>query len=212
MNTTKYTTDKNSSKLIEKYIPRSASDVCVIAPHGGMEPWTATQAKALAREINAPLWACVARGSGVDLFGTWHITSTKISNESFSYLSQLSSKEIDLCVSFHGMTDDGIYIGGLGDPTLQKALRDQLVIDLPPDIDVEITTAGSYAGRSPANITNRLTDSGRGGIQIEQSKHVRSEHHKTVVDSVATILGVVDRGESEVTTSGMIGKIKQAVL
>ncbi len=44
-------------------------------------------------------------------------------------------------------------------------------------------------GSSPRNIVNRLTASGTGGIQIEQSSAVREGYWQDIADAVADVYG-----------------------
>ncbi len=165
----------------------------IMAPHGGqLEPPTDLQAERVAQQIGGPrvsTWRC--RGyqtpGGKSAFDRWHITSTDISPISYPLLGRVASRRFAYAVSFHGMVEDRILIGGSGPSRLKVEIRDAIREALAATtIKVDIALPGdANGGRDPKNIVNRYVDAG--GIQIEQSLRARRDHWKEIADAVAQV-------------------------
>ena len=177
------------------------TDVVVLAPHGGsIEPQTAVQAQQLASCIDCPAWFC--RGTTTtdrSAFSEFHTPSHKLTAEQFPTVQQITDTEPSLAVSIHGMKESGVYIGGRITRTLQEELRSVLRQRLPDTVPVEIHNRGSYAGVLRSNIVNRVTASGRHGLQLEQGWDVRHRHTDVCPQAVADVLTTAVTGS---TTTG----------
>ena len=157
----------------------------VCAPHGGgIEPYTALQALALAERVpEATGW--VARGlSRDDTFDHWHITSDDIDASNYELLPEVSDRTYEAAVSFHGTRRDTVIIGGLAPKDQRQAVADAIatVVDHP------VTLAGAdddLNGRGPTNIVNRWARDG--GVQIEQPFTARTEKWNDVVEAVESV-------------------------
>jgi phage replication-related protein YjqB (UPF0714/DUF867 family) len=164
----------------------------ILAPHGGeVEPPTDLQAERLAEKLaGKPVsnWRCRAyhpRG-GKAAFERWHITSTDISEASYPLLAKVAKRKFEYAVSFHGMVDDRILIGGAAPTRLRTEIRDaiRLAID-DPKVAVDLAMPGdANGGKDAKNIVNRYTTA---GVQIEQSPRARKEYWKEIADAVAKV-------------------------
>jgi phage replication-related protein YjqB (UPF0714/DUF867 family) len=165
----------------------------IMAPHGGdLETPTDLQAERLAEKLGGnrvSTWVCKAyhiRG-GKSAFDRWHITSTDISEASYPLLGKVSTRKFEYAVSFHGMTDQRILIGGSAPTRLRTEIRDairQAIND--PKIPVDLAMPGdANGGKDPKNIVNRYVNNG--GVQIEQSSRARKEHWKAIADALAKV-------------------------
>lgn len=165
----------------------------VMAPHGGeIEVPTDLQAERVAAQLGGKkvsVWRCKGYGKrGVQgAFERWHITSTETHEASFPLLAKVATRKFDHAVSFHGMVDGRILVGGIGPTRLKVEIRDAIreAID-DPSIPVDIAMQGeANGGTSPDNIVNRYSKGT--GIQIEQSPKARREHWEKIADAVARV-------------------------
>lgn len=92
-------------------------------------------------------------------------------------------------VAFHGMSDAGVLIGGGASPELKQLVRDAIAAALADAAGpVVIAEFGQALGGSAAdNVVNWVTADGDGGVQIEQSHLVRSQHWQAVADAVSAV-------------------------
>ena len=170
--------------------------VVVIAPHGGeIEPGTDKQAEYVWNHLphdRVSLWLCKGFSSpGLsDAHERWHITSTEISERSFPKLRTIFEPKFEYAVAFHGWTQDSICVGGnaeSADAGLISEIRDEIEKKLQgTNIEVEDTACpGGFNGDDPSNIVNRL---GIKGIQIEQCKRARRDHHDKIAQAVINVI------------------------
>jgi phage replication-related protein YjqB (UPF0714/DUF867 family) len=184
---------KARGELIERLDDDGKSTgLLIMAPHGGeLEPPTDLQAERLAEKLLGKAvsnWRCKAyhpRG-GKAAFERWHITSTDISEASYPLLAKVASRKFEYAVSFHGMTDDRILIGGAAPTRLRTEIRDAIRLAInDPKTPVDLAMPGdANGGKDPKNIVNRYTTA---GVQIEQSSRARREHWKEIADAVARV-------------------------
>src|SRR5215212_9977702 len=85
---------EKQGELIERLRDNGQNNkLVVIAPHGGeIEPWTDKQAEYVRNQFSehASLWICKGFGKGGNnAYERWHITSTEISQKSFSKLNTI---------------------------------------------------------------------------------------------------------------------------
>ena len=167
----------------------------ILAPHGGqLEPPTDLQAERVAQQIGSPrvsTWRCrgYASPDGTSAFERWHITSTDLSAASFPLLGRLTTRRFAHAVSFHGMVEDRILVGGSGPVQLKVEVRDAIREALAATtIRVDVALPGDANGGSdPRNVVNRYVAAG--GIQVEQSLRARRDHWKEIADAVAQVYG-----------------------
>jgi len=165
----------------------------ILAPHGGqLEPPTDLQAlrvfdKLRGRPVST--WRCEGYhpNGGKAAFDRWHITSTEIREAGFPLMAQLADRRFRFAVSFHGMTDDRVLIGGAAPIRLRTEIRDAIRHALGKSkAAVDLALPGDpKGGRDPKNIVNRYAKAG--GVQIEQSLRARQDHWKAIADAVAKV-------------------------
>jgi phage replication-related protein YjqB (UPF0714/DUF867 family) len=177
-----------ASEFVERLVDDPDNDwLCVIAPHGGIiETRTDRQAEAITEALGCSSWICKGWKQGGGGYERWHITSTKLSRNSFPGLDEIHDRQFKYCVSFHGMSSGGVLIGGGGPLWLREHVRDAIAAELSDSsIAVDIAEAGDeFDGDSPNNVVNRLTLNGNGGVQIEQGRTVRIEHWEEIAQGV----------------------------
>jgi phage replication-related protein YjqB (UPF0714/DUF867 family) len=185
---------RERGEMIESLIDDGKNTgLLIMAPHGGdLETPTDLQAERLAEKLGGnrvSTWVCKAYHikGGKSAFERWHITSTDISEASYPLLGKVAARKFAYAVSFHGMADDRILVGGSGPTRLRTEIRDairQAIND--PKIPVDLAIPGdSNGGKDPQNIVNRYVSTG--GVQIEQSPRARKEHWKAIADAVAKV-------------------------
>ncbi len=169
----------------------------VIAPHGGeIEPWTDKQAEYVRNHLphdRVSVWLCkgFSKPDLSDAYERWHITSTEISERSFPKLRTIFEPKFEYAIAFHGWIQDSICVGGnaeSADVGLIGEIKDAIKQKLQgTNIDVEDTACpGGFNGDDPCNIVNRL---GIKGIQIEQCKKARRDHHDKIAQAVVDVIG-----------------------
>ena len=164
----------------------------ILAPHGGqIETPTDLQAERVATKLRSgrvTTWRC--RGyhpaGSKAAFERWHITSTEISEASYPLLARVAARKFEHAVSFHGMVEDRVLIGGAAPSRLKVEVRDAIRTALRgTGIAVDVALPGdANGGRDPRNIVNRYVAAG--GVQIEQSPRAR-EHWEEIADAVARV-------------------------
>jgi phage replication-related protein YjqB (UPF0714/DUF867 family) len=193
--TTKLMTDaqaKNVGEFVERIADHPNNQgLVVLAPHGGaIEAKTDLQARWVADTLpggDVTCWCCSGWKSGGGTHERWHVSSTDISPASFPGLAKIADRGFAYAVSFHGQSASGVLIGGGGPMELKHMLRDAIK-DVIGNSSVTIADKGdNNNGMSDANIVNWLTAGGAGGIQIEQSMHVRSNYWSDVAQAVADV-------------------------
>ncbi|KAH9261477.1 hypothetical protein BASA81_000133 [Batrachochytrium salamandrivorans] len=180
-------------EFIERIIDRQSRVIC-IAPHGGrIDLGSDLQAEFVARKLDASAWICKGYRPGGGAFTSWHVTSNDISPNSFPGLRVLATNQtFDLCLSFHGMQEGGVLVGGLAPLEWKQRLRDLIEehinnregFNLDP-VSVKVATLEDACnGLSKRNVCNWLTKLGRGGIQLEQDKYTRETYAQEVAQAV----------------------------
>ncbi|MCG8424327.1 MAG: poly-gamma-glutamate hydrolase family protein [Proteobacteria bacterium] len=207
----------------------SSSQVAYTAPHGAIELKTAEQVELI---FNADVsrrnsyWTVGykrAGGSGSN-FNHYHITSTEISELSFSGLDDLLGlNNLDYAVSFHGCSGScpttspfigSVNIGGAIEDSFRIGVAELIAEALPGNIDVTAFPPSAIDGDDPDNYVNRLATGGR-GLQVEQSSTARSNHHDEIaeqvkeafdclIDSPDNIAGVFDDGDHDPVNFGVL--------
>ena len=188
----------SQARLRSEFIERAYDDgihdgfIC-IAPHGGdIDLKTDLQAERVHNALEGTsMWMCKGFSKGGGAFKKWHVTSNDISPNSYPALKRIvhSKRKFTRCVSFHGMAEGGVLIGGQAPLelklALQKAIKDKIGDDT---VNVRLATWQDCCnGLSHRNIVNWLTKEGRGGIQIEQDRKVRVKYWTCVADAVIDV-------------------------
>jgi phage replication-related protein YjqB (UPF0714/DUF867 family) len=179
------------SEFVERLVDDGINTgLCVIAPHGGtIEIETDRQAEAVTVALGCSSWICKGWKQDGGSYERWHITSTKLSPNSFPGLGVIANRGFELVCSFHGMATGGVLIGGAGPLEIKQMLQAAIMASLSDtSIAVDIATAtDEFNGDSPTNVVNWLTEDGFGGIQIEQGRAVRIDHWQEVVEGVVHV-------------------------
>lgn len=177
------------SELIETF-EDGASDLAVLAPSGGrMQPYTDDQALYMLEQfpdINA--WMLQGYGDNTSFY-RWHVPSAELSYASYPGLAELGEDTYDYAVSFNGITDDTIYVGGGADEALRQDIADAIAEALPHDGSPVELGQYQYEASSEETLVNRITDDGAGGIWIGQPIADRRNSWDTIVDAVGSVVG-----------------------
>jgi phage replication-related protein YjqB (UPF0714/DUF867 family) len=171
--------------------------LCIIAPHGGdIEAETDTAAVEMYKKMkdgNASLWMFQGFDSSPvgenAAFDQYHVTSADIDSELFPRLSVIEDVGFEYCVSFHvNGSSDKFEIGGLANNNLRRKIGEKLTSATLGTVDHIIDRKeGEYMAVTEQNITNRLTESGQAGIQIEMPGHAAKTHRKTIAQYLANL-------------------------
>lgn len=164
------------------------SDLVACAVHGGwIEYRTDRQSAHVADALDATEWSCAGYNSGGGAYDRWHVASTDVDRRAFPGLDRIADREFSHAVSFHGFSGDGIAVGGGAPEGLRTGVRDEIRVATDGAYDVYLADEdGPYAGNSPENFVNWLTEDGN-GLQIEQEWDARVDDWETVADAVARV-------------------------
>lgn len=172
--------------FLERLSDPGTAELVALAPHGGYIEWgTDLQAERVSDQLESVSWYGAGWWPGGGAFRRWHITSTAIHPASFSALDEISNRGFEHAVSFHGWSEEHVAIGGAASEELREAVRDAIAPVVEPD--VRLVSDEARDGDSPGNIVNWMTESGNGGVQIEQPWSVREEKHLEVADAIADV-------------------------
>ncbi|HEY3006006.1 MAG TPA: poly-gamma-glutamate hydrolase family protein [Kribbellaceae bacterium] len=188
----------------EEFVERLRDDgvqsaLLVLAPHGGdIERHTDEQADRVAARLDGvTVWLCKGFAKEPRSAARFHITSGEIREESFPALGTVASRGFRYAVAFHGFARPAptILVGGAGPGWLKHwvaaAVRRAVAGSA---ITVRVGRKGEpFNGDDPDNIVNRLTRSGKAGVQLEQTLDARSEHGLAIADAVAGVYRSVHR-------------------
>jgi phage replication-related protein YjqB (UPF0714/DUF867 family) len=170
-------------------------EVAVCAAHGGgIEPGTGEQAVELAVRLrDATCWACLGYDRETNEFEQFHETSTAIDPGDYPLLDAIADRGFETVLSFHGLADEGLVVGGGIDERVKRLVGERLDDVVTPD--ARVVSEGQYAGMSDDNFVNWLAAGPGGGLQIEQGPTVRVEESGVVVDVLEDLLasGSFDR-------------------
>lgn len=162
-----------------------------IAPHGGdIEPFTDTQVGDLVRRLAAhgvSSWSC--KGFAPHAHRRFHITSIDLHEASFPALAAVIDRGFRFAVAFHGLAAEEVLVGGGAPFVLRAEIASHVEQALAGSgIPVRIAGPGDRPdGNDPRNVVNRLTDSGRDGVQLEQGLRARAEFGPQISAAVARV-------------------------
>lgn len=162
--------------------------LAVLAPHGGeIQPWTADQARHLAEEHDE-VTAYTAEGFGQNnAFYRWYIPSNELSEASYPQLAELMEEEYEYAISFHGVHDDTIHVGGGADEDEREALADAIEEELPHDASPVQVAEPPYEAEGDETLVNRVTENGD-GIWIGQPISDRRDSWEEIAQAVSDAL------------------------
>jgi phage replication-related protein YjqB (UPF0714/DUF867 family) len=169
------------------------SGLLVAAVHGGrIEFLTDHQAERLVELLpGVSSWICKGWRDPEGAYARWHVESKNLSPNSFLGLAALADRGFEHVVSFHGMSKEGVVIGGLASQSLREELRAAIVDAIgDPNLSVEVAVEdGPLTGSEPANFVNWLTADGHGGMQIESGPRTRTLYWSAIAEAIAGVIG-----------------------
>jgi phage replication-related protein YjqB (UPF0714/DUF867 family) len=184
---------REQSEFVERLVDDGAhTGLLVAAAHGGMiEINTDLQAQHLASLMpGTSSWICKGWRDPDKAYTRWHVSSMHLSPNSFAGLGAIAHRGFRHVVSFHGMSEAGVIIGGRVPLGLREHLR-EVIADAIADPNVPVVVAadnGPHRGIDPENFVNWLTADGEGGIQIEQSTLVRDLYWAEIAEAVCSVV------------------------
>lgn len=194
---------KALEELVERVHDEDAgnTELLIMAPHGGgIEKRTDAQVERVFNAVSkagmkVSTWSAKGWKKGGGAYQAWHITSNEIHPESYPELGRLvgSGRRFTRCFTFHGMKTKPpgqVWIGGRATMDEKRALK-KLVQKEIHNRAVEVRVASSRDfcnGLNISNCVNWLSQTGRGGIQLEQDKYVRDRYWKEVADAVTKFI------------------------
>ncbi|MGH3944924.1 MAG: poly-gamma-glutamate hydrolase family protein [Pseudonocardiaceae bacterium] len=191
------TYDDAEAEANSEFVERLTDDgthngLVACAPHGGaIEGWTDEQAEHVATALadkGVSSWRCKGWKSGGGASDRWHITSTDLHRASFPLLDSISSRGFTYAVSFHGLDEQKILIGGAAPLPLKQQIQTAIQTAVTGSgIPVEVATGGGHNGDSLDNFVNWLTAGGANGVQIEQSRAARDGYWQAIAAAVARV-------------------------
>jgi hypothetical protein len=107
----------------------TSAGLLVLAPHGGgIERYTDEEAERLYETLQGkPVVCWTIKGYGTRgaqaASARWHITATDLSEASYPLLGRVADRVFDYSVSFHGMSGEGLLIGGGAPRALKEEVR-----------------------------------------------------------------------------------------
>jgi phage replication-related protein YjqB (UPF0714/DUF867 family) len=170
-----------------------SSALIAIGPHGGdIERRTDDQAERVASHLTAlgaASWVCRGYKPGGGASDSWHITSEDLDPRSFPLLRSVAGRGFTDAVSFHGLGENLVIVGGMADLTLQEDIRDAIIRAIAdPIVEVRLALPSDESnGHSERNLVNRLTAGGGNGVQVEQGLDIRDAHWDAIADAVADV-------------------------
>lgn len=188
---------KDNNEYIEQVIDDGAGNVCCIAPHGGqLHSHTARQANRVATRMGESAWVTRAFAEdNIQLRRRWYVPETEIHPHAYPKLNRLYSKDFTYVVSFTGFdsnpgafSSEGVAIGGLANEKVLDTLR-KYISSAIQNNNIEASTmryeTGSPENPSSDHLANRLSGSGRNGIEITVTPDLRENHWNVIADAVA---------------------------
>ncbi|NLV12662.1 poly-gamma-glutamate hydrolase family protein [Haloarcula argentinensis] len=177
-------------ELIET-LDMGGSEYAVLAPHGGqIQPFTGGQVTRLQSEFadtNLTSWKLQGYGTGTSFY-RWYVPSAELSIICYPRLAELSEQTYDYAVSFNGINEKTIYVGGAASENIRQSVADAIDSALPHDGSPVKLGESHYAADSPQTLVNRVTENQSNGIWIGQPIADRRKYSDLIADAVGSTL------------------------
>lgn len=170
----------------------SATDVCILAPHGGdieygTDDCAARIHKTLRNEgIQPTTWMYHAWGD--DAFEEHHVSANRIRFTQFDKLSQLDGRSFEYAVSIHMQNEDYNAVGGQVPADIRRDVVERLQEKIPEKEHRYRHDQMKYTGAKDSNLVNRITDNGSNGLQLELTPRTAYIYRKRVATAVSTVI------------------------
>lgn len=181
---------KERGELIET-LNMGGSEYAVLAPHGGqIQPFTGGQVTRLRSEFSdASVTSWKLQGYGSDTsFYRWYVPSAELSTICYPRLAELSEQTYDYAVSFNGINEKTIYVGGAAPEDIRQSVADAIDSALPHDGSPVKLGESHYAADSPQTLVNRVTENQSNGIWIGQPIADRRKYSDLIAAAVGSAL------------------------
>jgi phage replication-related protein YjqB (UPF0714/DUF867 family) len=181
---------KERGELIET-LNMGGSEYAVLAPHGGqIQPFTGGQVTRLRSEFSdASVTSWKLQGYGSDTsFYRWYVPSAELSTICYPRLAELSEQTYDYAVSFNGINEKTIYVGGAAPEDIRQSVADSIDSALPHDGSPVKLGESHYAADSPQTLVNRVTENQSNGIWIGQPIADRRKYSDLIAAAVGSAL------------------------
>lgn len=164
-------------------------ELAVLAPHGGrIAPYTIEQARLVADLYpDTTNWHGLGYGMNTS-FHRWFVPSAEFSLASYPQLAEVAEREYEYAVSFHGVNDDYIHVGGTAPEDLRQEVVDAIDEALPHDGSPVALGHSGYTAESGTTLVNRLTTDQSGGIWIGQPIADRRNYWDLIAESVVSVV------------------------
>lgn len=164
-------------------------ELLVLAPHGGrIAPYTVDQARMVA-DLHPDTTNWHGLGYGMDTsFYRWFVPSAEFSLASYPQLAEVAEREYEYAVSFHGVNDDYIHVGGTAPEELRQEIVDAIDEALPHDGSPVALGHSGYTAESDVTLVNRMTTDQSGGIWIGQPIADRRNYWDVIAESVVSVI------------------------
>ncbi|WP_247730976.1 hypothetical protein [Halovivax limisalsi] len=160
------------------------SNEIFLAPSGGqIEPKTHEQAHVAGEVAKVTTWRAMGWRKGGGSFTRYHVPSRLIDPASFPDLETVADRDFETAVSFNGLCDDGIEVGGDASMAFKQMLVDSIE-QLMPSCSIPVRAVDKFTDEEL--LVNRLGDD---GIFISQSWDVRRAYADEIAYGVAAAFG-----------------------
>jgi phage replication-related protein YjqB (UPF0714/DUF867 family) len=189
-----------NSEYIEMFTDNGSSNgLAICAIHGGgIEPNTDDEGALVATLLstsNYSTYFCNGYKQGGGTADRWHITSVEVSPRSFPGIGTMIGRQFQYAVSFHGFSGSKeVVIGGGGSTELKQLIQTSISAAMSgaTGYTVRIAADGEpIDGNDPDNFIQKITNSGSGAIQLEQTLDVRTNYWQQVAQGVATAFNIL---------------------
>lgn len=194
---------RKNNEYIEQKIDQGSRDeyLIALAPHGGqVEAFTAQQAKRIANRMGVAAWLTLGfDGDGREAAqNRWFVPTPEIAPISYPKLESLDN-DYQFAISFDGFREpprktdgEAIAVGGLISESKRQRVASEIEKKFEDagvsDVSVYAYKTGAGRGTSSDHLVNRMSNTGRNGIEVAQTLEVRRKHWDKVADGVEEAL------------------------
>ncbi len=158
------------------------SDTLILAPHGGgIEPKTDEQAAIAGEEAGLTTWRAMGWRVGGGSFTRYRVPSRLLDPASFPELAEIADERFENAVSFNGLCEEGIEVGGNASTAFKQVIADA-INDALPTCAVVAEPVDDFT--SDDLLVNRFGDQ---GVFISQSWNIRRAYAERVARGVASV-------------------------